>query len=61
MFKELPVFECEDHYTKAMDYFVLALTAYKAAAEAIFDRLVNVTIVCQVFKTNVDPSNIQYS
>ena len=33
-----------------MNYLILALTAYKATAEVIFDRLVNVTIVCQVFK-----------
>ena len=41
IFKELPIIECEDDYTKAMNYFVLVLTAYSAAAEAIFDRLVN--------------------
>ena len=28
----------------------MALQAYKATAEAIFDRLVNVTIVCQIIK-----------
>ena len=50
IFKELPIFDCEDDYTKAMDYFVIALTAYKAGAEVIFNRLVNVTIVCQIFK-----------
>ena len=33
-----------------MYYFVLALTAYKAVAEAIVDRLGNITIVCQVIK-----------
>ena len=36
--------------TKAMSYLVLALTAYKATAEIIYDRLINVTTVCQVFK-----------
>ena len=36
--------------TKAMNYLVLALTAYKATAEVMFDRQINVTIVCQVFK-----------
>ena len=46
IFKELPVFESEDHYTKAIYDVVLILTAYKAVAEAIFNRLVNVTIVC---------------
>ena len=50
MFKELPVLECADNYTKAMNYLILALMSYKATAEVIFDRLVNVTIVCQVFK-----------
>ena len=28
----------------------MALTAYKAAAEVIFDRLINVTLVCQIIK-----------
>ena len=50
MFKELPIIKGGNNTTKAMNYFVLALTAYKAVAEAIFDRLVNVTIVCQVIK-----------
>ena len=50
MFKELPVLECADDYMKAMNYMVLALNAYKATAEVIFDRLINATIVCQVFK-----------
>ena len=34
MFKELPIIECGDDYTKARNYFVLALIAYKAVAEA---------------------------
>ena len=33
-----------------MNYFMLALTAYKTTAEVIFDRFVNVALVCQVFK-----------
>ena len=33
-----------------MNYLTLALTAYKATAEVIYDRFVNVTIVCQIFK-----------
>ena len=33
-----------------MNYLTLALTAYKATAEVIYDRLMNVTIICQVFK-----------
>ena len=37
MFKELPILECKD---KAMNYLILALTAYKATAEVIFNRLV---------------------
>ena len=50
MFKELPVLICENEVIKAIKYLILALTAYKAAAEVIFDRLINVTIVCQVIK-----------
>ena len=50
MFKELPILECEDNYAKAMNYLILALTAYKTTAEVIFDRFVNVALVCQVFK-----------
>ena len=50
MFKELPILECVDDFFKAMNYLILALTAYKATAEVIFDRLINVTIVCQIFK-----------
>ena len=29
MFKELPILECENNFTKAMHYLILALTAYK--------------------------------
>ena len=36
--------------TEATNYLILALTAYKATAKVIFDRLVNVTIVCQIIK-----------
>ena len=50
MFKELPILECENNFAKAMNYLILALTAYKATAEIIFDRFVNVAVVCQVFK-----------
>ena len=49
MFKELPILECENEVTKTTKYLILALTAYKATAEAIFDILLNVTIVCQIF------------
>ena len=47
MSKELPILECVDNYTKEMNYLVLALTAYKATVEVMFDRLINVTIACQ--------------
>ena len=40
MFKELPILECEDEFSKTMSYLILALTAYKATAEVIFDRLI---------------------
>ena len=50
MFKELPILECENKYAKAMNYLILALTAYKTTAEVIFDRFVNVALGCQVFK-----------
>ena len=50
MFNELPVFLCENNVTKATNYLVTALTAYKATTEVIFNRLLNVTIVCQIIK-----------
>ena len=50
MFKELPILECEGDYSKAMNYLILALTAYKVTAEVIYDRFVNVTVICQIFK-----------
>ena len=50
MFKELPILECEDDYVKAMNYLILVLTAYKATAEVIYDRFINVILVCQIFK-----------
>jgi hypothetical protein len=50
MFKEMPVFTCDNEVTTATNYLIMALTAYKATAEVIFDRLVNVTIVCQIIK-----------
>ena len=39
MFKELPVFVCENDVTKATNYLVTALAAYKATTEVIFNRL----------------------
>ena len=41
-----------DDYSKAMNYLILTLTAYKATAEVIYDRRVNVITVCQIFKPN---------
>ena len=52
MFKELPILECEDDYARAINYLILALTAYKATTQVIYDRFINVAIVCQVFKPN---------
>ena len=45
MFKELPILDCENEMTKATNYLILALTAYKTTAGVIFDRLLNVTLV----------------
>ena len=50
IFKELPILECESDYAKAMNYLLLALTAYRAATQVIYDRLINVVIVCSIFK-----------
>ena len=46
----MPIFKCDNEVTIATNYLIMALTAYKATAEVIFDRLVNVTIVCQIIK-----------
>ena len=46
MFKEMPIFKCDNEVTIATNYLIMALTAYKATAEVIFDRLMYVTIVC---------------
>ena len=48
MFKEMPILKCENEETEVKNYLLMALTAFKATAEVIFDRLVNVTIVCQI-------------
>ena len=50
MFKEMPILKCENEVTEVTNYLIMALTAYKATAEVIFDRLMNVTIVCQIIK-----------
>ena len=50
MYKELPLFESNNEVTKAMNYLITALTAYKAVTEVIFNRLLNVAIVCQIIK-----------
>ena len=42
--------ECDDAYTKTVNYFVLCLSAYKAVAETIYDRFINVYIFGQVIK-----------
>ena len=39
-----------DKDAKAMNYLLLALTAYRAATQVIYDRLINVIIVCSIFK-----------
>ena len=48
MFKEMPIIEGKDAYKKVMNYFVLCLTACKAVAETIYDRLINVYLVLQI-------------
>ena len=50
MFKEMPIFNCEYEVTETTNYLIMALTPFKATAEVIFDRLMNVTIVCQIIK-----------
>ena len=50
MLKEIPTLECEMTHAKAINYFVLHLTAYKATAEAIYDRFINVHIVNHIIK-----------
>ena len=50
MFKELPELKSTNEVTKAMNYLIMALTAYKATTEVMFIRLLNVTIVCQIIK-----------
>ena len=42
--------ECENDHAKAINYLLLGLTAYRAATQVIYDRLINVIIVCNVFK-----------
>ena len=39
-----------DKDAKAMNYSLLALTAYRAATQVIYDRLINVIIICSIFK-----------
>ena len=46
----MPTLRCENEVTEAKNYLIMALTAFKATAEVIFDRLMNVTIVCQIIK-----------
>ena len=46
----MPILKCENEVTEATNYLIMALKAYKATAEVIFDRLLNVTLVCQIIK-----------
>ena len=39
MFKELPELKSTNDVTKAMNYRIMALTAYKATTEVIFNRV----------------------
>ena len=50
MFKELPELKSTNDITKAMNYLIMALTAYKATTEVMFIRLLSVTIVCQIIQ-----------
>ena len=52
MFKELPVIECDTPYKQAINYnnYVLCLAACKATPEVLYDRFVNMNIVCHVIK-----------
>ena len=50
MFKVLLVLICENEVTKSTKYLILALTAYKAAAEVIVNRLVYATLLYQITK-----------
>ena len=50
MFKELPIIFCDNDVTKTTYYLITALMAYKATAKVIFNRLLNVTRVCQIIK-----------
>ena len=59
MFKELPILECEDYHAKALNYLILALTAYKATADVIYNRFVNIALVCQGFQTRAQVQKIQ--
>ena len=61
MFKELLVLICENEVTKSTNYLILALTAYKAAAEVIVNRLVYVTILYQIIKPVLNLENTRNS
>ena len=41
MFKELPVFKCEKEVTEPTNSLIMALTAYKAAAESLLESSSN--------------------
>ena len=44
-----------DKVAKVMNYLLLALTAYKAATQIIFGRLINGIIICSIFKPMFKP------
>jgi len=44
-----------DKVAKVMNYLLLALTAYKAATQVIYGRLINGIIICSIFKPMFKP------
>jgi len=44
-----------DKVAKVMNYLLLALTAYKAATQVIYGRLINGIIICNIFKPMFKP------
>ena len=59
MFKELPILECEDNYAKAMNYLILALTAYQTTAEVIFWQICKCCTGMPSFQTYAQIQKIQ--
>ena len=56
MFKELPVLLCENETTKAMNYLILALTAYN-----VKHKNRSVTIVSQIIKPLLSTKTFSWS